>query len=68
MGSGGCAASGVQGQSPWSGGLGGGEGEAPQKLNTNIQFSPNFGGNFGKIPSFCKLLKLAPHVPWQFLL
>jgi len=39
----GCAPSGVQGQSPWSGGLGG---EAPQKLNTTIhlisQFSPNF--------------------------
>ena len=38
--------SGVQGQSPWSRGLGG---EAPQKLNTTIHFISQFSPNFGVI-------------------
>ena len=40
------AGSRVQGQRPWSGGLGG---EAPQKLNTTIHFISQFSPNLGVI-------------------
>jgi len=39
MGVWGLAPSGVQGQSPWSGGQGG---EAPLKLNVNEEYTDNF--------------------------
>ena len=55
----GCALSGVQGQSPLSGGLGG---EAPTEAEHNYTFHKpifaEFWCHFGKIQSFCKLLKL----------
>ena len=47
-------------------------GRSPSEVEHNYTFHKpifaEFWCHFGKIPSFCKLLKLVLHVPWQFLM
>jgi len=62
-----CAPSGVQGQSPLSGGLGAKPPEAEHNYTFHKPIFAELWCHFGKIQSFCKLLKLGLHVPWQFL-
>ena len=65
MGVWGLCPSGVQGQSPWSGGLGGEAPEAEHNYTFHQPIFAEFWCHFGKIQSFCKLLKLGLHVPWH---
>jgi len=58
---------GSRGRAPGQGVWGRSPPEAGHNYTSHKPIFAKFWCPFGKIQSFCKLLKLGLHVPWQFL-
>ena len=58
---------GSRGRAPGQGVWGRSAPEAEHNYTFHKPIFAEFWCHFGKIPTFCKLLKLGLHVPWQFL-
>ena len=58
---------GSRGRAPGQGVWGASPPEAEHNYTFHKPIFAEFWCHFGKIQSFCKLLKLGLHVPWQFL-